>query len=77
MSEWTKENIATEIARRTLKQSSFDDIKQYQQQDIMQQMQWYEAEEIYTDKLMADPLGDYISVRSNLQMERMIQQQYE
>jgi dihydroneopterin aldolase len=53
------------------------DIKQYQQQDIMQQMQWYEAEEIYTDKLMADPLGDYISVRSNLQMERMIQQQYE
>ena len=52
-------------------------IKQYQQQDIMQQMQWYEAEEIYTDKLMADPLGDYISVRSNLQMERMIQQQYE
>ncbi len=53
------------------------DIKQYQQQDIMQQMQWYEAEEIYSDKLMPDPLGDYISVRSNLQMERMIQQQYE
>jgi hypothetical protein len=26
---------------------------------------------------MPDPLGDYISVRSSLQMERMIQQQYE
>jgi len=52
-------------------------IKQYQQQDIMTQMQWYETEEIYTDKLISDPLGDYISVRSNLQMERMIQQQYE
>ena len=53
------------------------DIQQYQQQDIIQQMQWYEAEEIYTDKIMSDPLGDYISVRSNLQMERMIQQKYE
>src|SRR5210317_42355 len=53
------------------------DILQYQQQDIMQQMQWYEAEEIYNDVIMSDPLGDYISVRSNLQMERMIQQQYE
>src|SRR6056300_75251 len=53
------------------------DIQQYQQQDIMQQMQWYEAEEIYNDVIMSDPLGDYISVRSNLQMERMIQQQYE
>ena len=53
------------------------DIQQYQQQDIMQQMQWYEAEEIYNDIIMSDPLGDYISVRSNLQMERMVQQQYE
>ena len=53
------------------------DIQQYQQQDIMQQMQWYEAEEIYNDVIMSDPLGDYISVRSNLQMERMVQQQYE
>ena len=53
------------------------DIQQYQQQDIVQQMQWYVSEEIYTDQLMPDPLGDYISVRSNLQMERMIQQQYE
>ena len=53
------------------------DIQQYQQQDIVQQMQWYEAEEIYNDVIMSDPLGDYISVRSNLQMERMIQQQYE
>jgi len=52
-------------------------IKQYQQQDIIQQMQWYEAEEIYNDVIISDPLGDYISVRSNLQMERMIQQQYE
>jgi len=53
------------------------DIQQYQQQDIVQQMQWYVEEEIYTDQLMPDPLGDYLSVRSNLQMERMIQQQYE
>jgi hypothetical protein len=40
-------------------------------------MQWYAEEEIYADQLMPDPLGDYISVRSSLQMERMIQQQYE
>ena len=53
------------------------DIQQYQQQDIISQMQWYAEEEIYTDQLMPDPLGDYLSVRSNLQMERMIQQQYE
>jgi hypothetical protein len=53
------------------------DIQQYQQQDIVQQMQWYAEEEIYADQLMPDPLGDYISVRSSLQMERMIQQQYE
>jgi hypothetical protein len=53
------------------------DIQQYQQQDIVQQMQWYSEEEIYADQLMPDPLGDYISVRSSLQMERMIQQQYE
>jgi hypothetical protein len=53
------------------------DIQQYQQQDIVQQMQWYVTEEIYTDQTVFDPLGDYISVRSNLQMERMIQQQYE
>ena len=53
------------------------DIQQYQQQDIVQQMQWYVTEEIYTDQTVFDPLGDYISVRSNLQIERMIQQQYE
>ena len=53
------------------------DIQQYQQQDIVQQMQWYAEEEIYADQLMPDPFGDYISVRSSLQMERMIQQQYE
>ena len=53
------------------------DIQQYQQQDIISQMQWYAEEEIYVDQLMPDPLGDYLSVRSNLQMERMIQQQYE
>ena len=53
------------------------DIQQYQQQDIVQQMQWYVTEEIYTDQIVFDPLGDYISVRSNLQMEKMIGQQYE
>jgi len=53
------------------------DIQQYQQQDIVQQMQWYAEEEIYADQLMPDPLGDYLTVRSSLQMERMIQQQYE
>ena len=53
------------------------DIQQYQQQDIVQQMQWYVSEDIYTDQIMPDPLGNYISVRSSLQMERMIQEQYD
>lgn len=53
------------------------DIKTYQSQVIQTQLTWYESEAIYTAEILPDPLGNYISVRSNLQMERMIQSQYE
>jgi len=52
-------------------------IKTYQSQVIQTQPTWYESEAIYTAEILPDPLGNYISVRSNLQMERMIQSQYE
>ena len=53
------------------------DIRTYQQQDIITQTNWYAVEEIYTNNNLPDPLSDYISVRSSLQMEKMISQQYE
>jgi len=53
------------------------DIRTYQQQDIITQTNWYAIEEIYTNNNLPDPLSDYISVRSSLQMEKMISQQYE
>ena len=52
-------------------------IKTYQQEMVVTQPTWYVPEDIYEDVLIHDPLGDYISVRSNLQMEKMIAQQYE
>jgi len=53
------------------------DIRTYQQQNIITQTNWYAVEEIYTNNNLPDPLSDYISVRSSLQMEKMISQQYE
>ena len=52
-------------------------IKTYQQEMVVTQPTWYIPEDIYEDVLIYDPLGNYISVRSNLQMEKMIAQQYE
>ena len=52
-------------------------IKTYQQEMVVTQPTWYVPEDIYEDVLIYDPLGNYISVRSNLQMEKMIAQQYE
>ena len=53
------------------------DISTYQNVATVIQPTWYVAEDIYTDSIMPDPLGSYISVRSNLQIEKMIGQQYE
>jgi hypothetical protein len=53
------------------------DISTYQNVATVVQPTWYVAEEIYTDVILPDPLGNYISVRSNLQIEKMIGQQYE
>jgi len=53
------------------------DIRTYQRQDIVTQTNWYAVEDIYTNNNLPDPLSDYISVRSSLQMEKMISQQYE
>jgi len=53
------------------------DISTYQNIATVVQPTWYVAEDIYTDVILPDPLGNYISVRSNLQIEKMIGQQYE
>jgi len=52
-------------------------ITTYQSQVVQVQPTWYVPEDIYTDAILPDPLGSYISVRSNLQIEKMIGQQYE
>jgi hypothetical protein len=52
-------------------------IKTYSSQVIQPALQWYETEEIYTDVVMEDPLGNYFSVRDSLVFEQMIGQQYE
>lgn len=52
-------------------------ITTYQTQVVQVQPTWYVPEDIYTEAILPDPLGNYISVRSNLQMEEMIGQQYE
>ena len=52
-------------------------IRTYQQEMVVVQPTWYEPEEIYEDVLIPDPLGSYISVRSSLQFEKMVQQQYD
>ena len=53
------------------------DISTYQNVAQVVQPTWYVAEDIYTDSVLPDPLGSYISVRSSLQIEKMIAQQYE
>ena len=70
-------NPTTQITTLALVNALGPDIKTYQQEMVVTQPTWYVPEDIYEDVLIHDPLGDYISVRSNLQMERMIQQQYE
>ena len=52
-------------------------ITTYQNAATVVQPTWYVSEDIYTDSIMPDPLGSYLSVRSNLQIEKMIGQQYE
>jgi len=53
------------------------DISSYRNQVPVVQPSWYETKDIYENTVLPDPLGSYISVRSSLQMEEMIQQQYE
>jgi len=38
---------------------------------------WYKTEEIYSDKVLSDPLGDYIKVKSSIMLEKMIDMQYD
>ena len=51
-------------------------IKTYSNQVIQPSLQWYETEEIYTDVVMQDPLGNYFGVRDSLVFEQMIGSQY-
>jgi hypothetical protein len=52
-------------------------IKTYSNQVIQPALQWYETEEIYTDVIIHDPLGNYISVKDSLTFNKMIDMQYE
>ena len=51
------------------------DLTVYQNQTI-QDVTWYAQQEFYQDKNIPDPYGNYISVRSSLDMEEMIGSQY-
>ena len=52
-------------------------IKTYSNQVVQPALQWYKTEEIYTDVVMQDPLGNYFGVRDSLVFEQMIGAQYE
>jgi len=52
-------------------------ITTYSNQVVQPALQWYETEEIYTDVIIHDPLGNYISVKDSLTFNKMIDMQYE
>ena len=52
-------------------------IKTYSNQVVQPALDWYETEEIYTDVIIHDPLGNYISVKDSLTFNKMIDMQYE
>ena len=51
------------------------DLTVYQNQTI-EDVTWYAQQEFYQDNYIPDPYGNYISVRSSLDMEEMIGSQY-
>jgi len=51
-------------------------IKTYSNQVVQPALQWYKTEEIYTNVVMQDPLGNYFGVRDSLVFEQMIGAQY-
>tara|TARA_R100001463_G_scaffold120028_1_gene176007 strand:- start:67 stop:1671 length:1605 start_codon:yes stop_codon:yes gene_type:complete len=53
------------------------DIKTYQKIPTQVQPVWYESEEIYTDVILQDPLGNYFGVRDSLTFNNMVDMQYE
>tara|TARA_Y100000593_G_scaffold84586_1_gene160275 strand:- start:181 stop:1956 length:1776 start_codon:yes stop_codon:yes gene_type:complete len=52
-------------------------INTYSNQVVQTQPTWYKSEEIYSDVVMQDPLGNYFGVRDSLVFEQMIGEQYE
>jgi CHASE3 domain sensor protein len=52
-------------------------IKTYSNQVVQPALQWYKTEEIYTNVVMEDPLGNYLGVRDSLVFEKFIGAQYE
>ena len=54
------------------------EIKTYEEIQIQNvSPSWYEAEEIYADVIMQDPLGNYFGVRDSLTFNNMVDMQYE
>ena len=54
------------------------EIKTYEEIQIQNvSPSWYEAEEIYSDVIMQDPLGNYFGVRDSLTFNNMVDMQYE
>ena len=54
------------------------EIKTYEEIQIQNvSPSWYKAEEIYSDVIMQDPLGNYFGVRDSLTFNNMVDMQYE
>lgn len=53
------------------------DIKTYSNQVVQTAPTWYKEEEIYSNVIMNDPLGNYFGVRDSLNFNRMVDSQYE
>ena len=53
------------------------DIKTYSNQVVQPAPTWYKEEEIYSNVIMNDPLGNYFGVRDSLNFNRMVDSQYE
>ena len=70
-------DAVAQIATLALVNALGPNISTYSNQVVQTQPQWYKTEEIYSDAIMPDPLGNYFGVRDSLVFEQMIGSQYE
>tara|TARA_B100000686_G_scaffold27460_1_gene27036 strand:- start:8814 stop:10262 length:1449 start_codon:yes stop_codon:yes gene_type:complete len=73
----TYDNVA-QMTTLALVNALGPEIKTYEQIQIQNvSPSWYQAEEIYSDVIMHDPLGNYFGVRDSLTFNNMVDMQYE